>query len=97
MASKQSTKILSSTWIYEPDNDFHMKQGPSLNIGRKAHSCAILNSNGKLVIVVAGGRTGKMHWAAKAITDTVEIYNPMLNQGWKFGMNEINLSYMYFV
>ena len=92
LASTQSTKILSSTWIFEPENDFHRKQGPSLNIGRKAHSCGILNSNGKSVIIVAGGRTGIMHWAAKAITDTVEIYDPMLNQGWKFGMNDNNFS-----
>ena len=87
LASKQSSKILSSTWIYEPDNDFHRRQGPPLIIGRKAHSCSVLNSNGKSVILVAGGRTGIMHWAAEAITDTVEIYDPMLNQGWKFGMN----------
>ena len=87
LASKQSSKILSSTWIYEPDNDFHRRQGPPLIIGREAHSCSVLNSNGKSVILVAGGRTGIMHWAAEAITDTVEIYDPMLNQGWKFGMN----------
>ena len=87
LASKQSSKILSSTWIYEPDNDFHRRQGPPLIIGRKAHSCSVFNSNGKSVILVAGGRTGIMHWAAEAITETVEIYDPMLNQGWKFGMN----------
>ena len=91
LSSMRSTNILSSTWIFDPDNDFQRKHGPPLNIGRKAHSCGILNSNGKSVIVAAGGRTGILHWTAKAITDTVEIYDPMLNQGWKFGMNEIKI------
>ena len=78
--------ILSSTWIFDPENDFHVKQGPSLKHGRKTHSCGILEtSKGKSLIIVAGGRTGPKQFSAEAITDSVEIYDPMSNQGWKSG------------
>ena len=81
--------LLSSVWIYDPENDFHMKQGPSLKLERMTHSCGILKSKGKSLIIVAGGRTGSMQYSAKAITDLVEIYDPMSNQGWKLGIMKI--------
>ena len=84
--------MLSSTWIFDPENDFHVKQGPSLKHGRKTHSCGILEtSKGKSLIIVAGGRIGtgtgpgRAGFSAQAITDSVEIYDPMSNQGWKSG------------
>ena len=84
--SVPALNLLSSTWIFDPENDFHMKQGPSLKHERKTHSCGIMKSKGKSLIIVAGGRTGPMPFSAMAITDSVEIYDPMSNQGWKSGI-----------
>merc|ERR1712150_58089 len=44
---------LNKVWIFNPQNGFEIKPGPSLNIKRFAHSCSTMRDGGKTVIVVA--------------------------------------------
>ena len=58
--------------------NFEFTLGPPLNVPRHDFSCGILESNGKKLIVVAGGYS---HWTT---LDSVEILDPSLDQ-WTFG------------
>ena len=72
------------TWIIDPTNDFQIKEGPSLNIARRSHSCSKMRIEGKLYLVVAGG----MGHNDETI-DSVELLDTSCTkQGWKMGMNE---------
>ena len=71
--------ISGKTWIINPENGFEIKEGPPLNIARYRHSCAkMVSSNGKVLIIVAGGIN-------KAAVKSVEIWDPVSNEGWTFG------------
>ena len=52
-----------------------MREGPNLNIARCGHSCNKMVINEKVFIIVAGG----------FFEDSVELLDPMSDQGWIFG------------
>ena len=75
----QNDIISNRTWIADPLNGFEMKEGPSLNVGRYGHSCGKMISNGKVVLVVAGGRDQARY------LESIEILDPSSGRGWIFG------------
>ena len=68
----------NEVWIYNPQNDFARKQGPSLNIARQGHSCSTMRDGEKTFIVVVDGFRGS------GSADSVEIYDPT-DKTWHFG------------
>ena len=72
----QDRSISSKTWIINPNDDFQMKEGPSLNVARFGQACGKFKLNGKLILVVAGGY----------IHDSVELMDPESNLGWINGI-----------
>ena len=64
----------NEVWIFNPQNGFESKPGPSLNLKRYYHSCSTMRHGGKTVIVVAGGYG----------LDSFEIYDPIENN-WHLG------------
>ena len=79
----QGDSLDGKTWIIDPTNDFQIKEGPSLNIARRNHSCSKMRIEGKIYLVVAGGLGHK-----KEIIDSVELLDTSCDkQGWKMGMN----------
>lgn len=74
----------SKTWIVDISNLSELKPGPSLNIPRSGASCAKMQLNGKIFIVIFGGDT-----------ETVEILDISTpNQGWTMG--KIKLYFEFF-
>ena len=74
----------SKTWIVDTSNLSELKPGPSLNIPRSGASCAKMQLNGKIFIVIFGGDT-----------ETVEILDISTpNQGWTMG--KIKLYFEFF-
>ena len=69
----------NEVWIYNPQNEFARKQGPSLNIARKYHSCSTMRDGEKTYIVVVGGYRGPSE-----VLDSVEIYDPT-DKNWHLG------------
>ena len=67
------------TWIYDPQNEFSRKPGPSLNYKRGGHSCSTMKDGDDNLIIVAGGLLD-----GNAPLDSVEIYNPTSNT-WDLG------------
>ena len=66
------------TWIFDPSNNLFARKGPSsLQHGRSYQSCGIVRSKRKSYIVVAGGI-----FKSGAMTNSVEILDPMSNKGW---------------
>merc|ERR1711993_40132 len=63
----------NKVWEVDLSNNFTIKEGPCLNVPRNGHSCAKMNLNGKVIIVVAGGNDGK------SCLDSVELLDPHLN------------------
>ena len=70
------------TFIADPTNSFKIREGPRLNVGRRAFGCAKMYINGKLIIVVAGGMKSMRH----VYLDSVEILDPSTNAGWTPGL-----------
>ena len=69
------------TWIIDPTNDFQIKVGPSLNFSRDDHSCSKIRIEGRIFLVVAGGRE------KPGILDSVELLDTTSpDQGWIMGM-----------
>lgn len=76
----------NKTWIIDPTNDFQIKEGPSLNIGRVRHSCSKMRIEGRIFLVVAGGQYDLDSFQLIA-TDSVELIDTSRpDQGWKMGM-----------
>ena len=69
-----NSKCSNKTWIVDPTDEFKMREGPSLNVGRSNHGCAKISVNGRTIIVVAGG-----------YRDSVEILDPSTNK-WTLGL-----------
>ena len=70
-------------WIVDPTNGFQIKEGPSLNAKRCGHGCAKMTTNGKAILVVAGGGNVDSEYL-----DTVEIFDPSTsNSKWTPGPN----------
>ena len=67
------------TWIIDPSNNFQIRQGPSLNVGRISHSCGKMKISGKTFLVVAGG------FGLNGCLDSVELLNPLTDHGWIIG------------
>ena len=51
IGGNQNESTSNITWIVNPNN-FHIRQGPPLNIARSGHTCATMKLNGENVIVV---------------------------------------------
>ena len=81
IGGRNGSDITNEVWIFNPQNGFARKQGPSLNIKRHAHSCSTMRDGEKTVIIVAGG-----YWVdtASGGLDSVEIYDPTDNT-WHIG------------
>ena len=78
-----------NTWIFDPSNNFFVRKGPSMQTGRRFHSCGIVRSKGMSYIVVAGGVFGQ---GVGTITNSVEILDPMSNKGWIKGKPGLAIS-----
>ena len=85
----QNGFISKKTWIIDPSDGFNIREGPSLNTRRYGHSCAKMISNGKIVLMVAGGRDDSSY------LDTVEMLkidsNSAISKNWVFGKYSINI------
>ena len=89
------TTILSprkDVWIYDPQNGFARKKGPSLNIARAGHSCSTMKAGENTFIVVAGGFN---LWSliSQKILDSVEIYNTNDNT-WHSGKRRSSMHFL---
>ena len=74
----------NDVWIYDPQNGFARKKGPSLKIPRFGQSCNTMTDGENTFIVVAGGFNLGSFITSKVL-DSVEIYNTSDNT-WYFGM-----------
>ena len=84
------THYRNETWIYDPQNEFSRKPGPSLNYKRGGHSCSTMKDGDNDLIIVAGGHEG-------AHLDSVEIYNPKSNT-WDLGEAIFQpMDYIFFI
>ena len=82
----------NEVWIYNPQNGFSRKQGPSLSTPRYGHSCSTMRDGEKTLIVTAGGYISDDFQLS--ILPSVEIYDPIDNTwypGKKFPSPKINL------
>ena len=98
----QNAKVSKKTWIIDPTNDFQIKVGPSMNMGRYWHSCSKMKINGKIYLVVAGhgspNHSGFIRYAPNNASDSVELLDTTCpEQGWKMGMcnNIVCQNYSY--
>ena len=67
----------NEVWIFDPQNGFARKQGPSLNNKRYSHSCITMRVGDKKFIIVSGGLD-------ENYLDSVEIYDP-IDKIWHLG------------
>ena len=82
IGGSQDGQTSDKTWIIDPTNNFEIKVGPSLNVGRFIHSCSKMKIDGRIFLVVAGGMQND-----GTLLDTVELLDlTSPEQGWKFGM-----------
>ena len=51
----QGDYVSKKTWIVNPLLDFEIREGPSMIVERREHSCGKMEINGKFLLVVAGG------------------------------------------
>ena len=71
-----------NTWVIDPTNNFDLKPGPSLQVGRHKHSSSKITINGKIYLVVAGGMMKS--WGG--MLDSVELLDTKSpDQGWITG------------
>ena len=83
IGGNQECSIWSNkTWIVDLTNGFQIKEGPSLNKGRRDHSCAKMTLNGRTILVVAGGEGEGLF----ETLDSVEILDPSGNNVWTPGL-----------
>ena len=73
------------TWVVDLSN-FDIKPGPSLNEGRSEHSSSTMKINGKLFIVVAGGRTDNEYGFQLNSVELLDTEFPQ--KGWIMGKQE---------
>lgn len=86
------TSTRNEVWIYNPQNGFSRKKGPSLSTPRYGHSCSTMRDGEKTLIVAAGGYIQDDFQLS--ILPSVEIYDPIDNTwypGKKFPSPIINL------
>ena len=85
----QNGVISNKTWIINPNQDFQMREGPTLKVERWGHSCGkMICKDGNIVIVVAGGISDNHHEERheRGMLQNVEILNPTSDKGWEYGM-----------
>ena len=82
IGGRSGSDITNEVWIFNPQNRFARKQGPSMNTKRRAHSCSTMKDGEKTAIVVAGGYNSTS--TASGGLDSVEIYDPTDNN-WHLG------------
>ena len=69
------------SWIANPLSGSKIKPGPNLNFIRHQHSCGKFKLNGKLYVIVAGGRNEN-----DEVLDTTEIFDCNSTQSkWTIG------------
>ena len=69
-------------WIFDPNSDFQMIQGPSMKVGRAHPACGtFVDDSGQTNIIVTGGRTDMN---SHSILDSTEILIPPYN-AWTTG------------
>ena len=78
---KAWAQTCNKSWVFDLTN-FDIKPGPSLNEGRSEHSSSTMKINGKLFIVVAGGRIAN---------DYGPDYNHHGRHGRKYQLNSVEL------
>ena len=72
------------TWVIDPTNNFDLKPGPSLQVGRIGHSSSKIKINRKIYLVVAGGY-GQNNGRSGSL-DSVELLDTTSpHQGWISG------------
>ena len=76
-AGFNSEENWNAVWIYNPQNGFSRKQGPSLMTKRYYHSCSTMRNGEKISIVVVGGQGGRDE--NYNYLSSVEIYDPIDN------------------
>ena len=81
IAGMQNESISNRTWIADPTKGFKIRKGPPLNVERRGHGCAKMDINGRTILVVAGGFNDRYK-----CLDSVEILDPLTNQGWSLGL-----------
>ena len=70
------------TWIVKnPMEKFEIKEGPPLNESRIMHSCGLMEINGRIFIVVAGGHSNEDSMNSVELLDTSSS-----GQSWRMGM-----------
>ena len=67
----------NEVWIYNPQDGFSRKQGPSLSTPRYGHSCSTMKNGEKISIVTAGGEYIRDEHIF--LLPSVEIYDPIDN------------------
>ena len=94
----------NKTWIIDPTNNFQIKVGPSLNIGRTSFSCSKMKIEGRIFLVVAGGVGDSltppttMGDPGDEYLDSVELLDITCPQkGWEMGNFNLILSAFVFV
>ena len=76
-------------WIFDPNSDFQMIQGPSLQQGRVHHACGtFVDDSGETNIIVTGGRKSMN---SHDILDSVEILNPSKINAWITGKSKLQI------
>ena len=84
----QDRVISNKTWIINPINNLDMSSGPNLNEARVWHSCNKMKINGKIILVVAGGKNKCKYTQRNRTMNSVELLDTTsTNQGWIKGMN----------
>ena len=76
----QNGVISNKTWIINPNLDFHITQGPTLQCERWGHACGkMISEDGKVVIILAGGISdnGRLQ--------NMEYLDPSSDKGWEYG------------
>ena len=82
----QDRVISNKTWTINPINNLDMSSGPNLNEARVWHSCNKMKINGKIILVVAGGRNDNRTMNSVELLDTTSD-----NQKWTKGINSYSL------
>ena len=81
IGGQQNKSVSNKTWIADSSNGFKIREGPTLNVHRRGHSCGKFEKNGEIVLIVAGGFDQTLQ-----DLDSMEYLIPSTGQGWILGM-----------
>ena len=74
----------NKTWIADFSNGFKVKKGPKLMAPRSDHSCAVMEIDGKTILVVVGGNLAKSVIYKEFDVELLDLSEP--KPRWKKGM-----------